>query len=181
MEEWRDVAGYEGLYQVSNEGRVRGLTRKASDGHKINGIVLKPKMQERYMRVALYDGSGKSGRKIVMVHRLVAAAFVANPENKPQVNHIDGNRLNNHADNLEWCTQSENNKHAWKIGLQPHDAMTNATRKKVAQIDNTGNVVKVWDSMSDAARALGLQVSNISHCCSGRITRTGGYKWRLES
>lgn len=177
MREWKDVQGYEGLYQVSDDGVVRSMPRKSASGRTLSGVILRQHTVDRYNRVTLYKG-GK--RHTYMVHRLVARAFCPNPENKPQVNHIDGNRFNNRAENLEWCTQAENNKHAWNTGLQPHDAMVKATRKSVLQIADNGEVVKVWDSMSDAARSLGLQVSNISHCCSGRISKTGGFKWILE-
>ena len=97
------------------------------------------------------------------------------------MNHIDGDKLNNAASNLEWCTQSENQEHAYKMGLNGPEKANEKTRKKVLQINEDGAVIKEWESMSDAARALGLQVSNISHCCNGRIKRTGGYKWSLDT
>lgn len=119
--------------------------------------------------------------KMVMVHRLVAQAFIGNPHKLPQVNHINGDRTDNSASNLEWCTASENQKHAIRTGLKDPEDTVKATRKKVLQLDMSGNVINEWRSLSDAARALGLQVSNISHCCKGRIGSTGGYKWRLVS
>lgn len=176
---WKDIRGYKGIYQVSNDGRVRTVE------HITNGRHVKPKELKvtilkcnRYARVRLY----KQGKyRDYMVHRLVANEFVPNPDNKPQVNHIDGNRGNNNANNLEWCTQAENNRHAIDIGLQNPSVMLTATRKKVLQLTLDGQVVREWRSMSEAARENRLEVSNISHCCKGRIKSTGGYRWRLAS
>lgn len=107
-ETWKDIAGYEGLYQVSNLGNVRrmnGPTRKTL-AININ--------RDGYETVHLSNGNGKR----FMVHRLVAQAFISNPGNKPQVNHIDGDKTNNSTKNLEWVTPSENVKHAFSIGLK---------------------------------------------------------------
>ena len=162
------VKGYEGNYEVSRLGEVRSIpTRK----------LLKPYLQGRYYRVKLYkDGFGK----MYMLHRVVADAFCENPFQKPFVNHIDGNRLNNSADNLEWCTASENEAHAHRIGLNSVEPMLKKTRKRVAQIDSAGHLVKIWGSMSEAARAVGVDVSGISFCCSGRLKTSGGFRWSLE-
>lgn len=107
-EEWRDIEGYEGLYQVSNLARVRSLQRQKTR-------IIKPEIiHTGYLRVTLYK-SGKT--KSHYVHILVAQAFIPNPENKKQVNHIDGNKQNNCIDNLVWVTPSENIIHAFKFGL----------------------------------------------------------------
>lgn len=176
---WRSVVGYEGLYEVSTDGRVRTVEH-ITNGHAImpTELAIKIYKSQRYARVRLYrDGKSKDH----MVHRLVAEAFIPNPDNKPQVNHIDGDRSNNRVENLEWCTASENQRHAYRAGLKDIENTITHTRKKVRQIDADGNVIKIWQSMSDAARGLGLQVSNISHCCKGKIGSTGGYKWELVS
>ena len=116
---WKDIKGYEGLYQVSNLGRVKSLERKVlrSDGTSlaISERILKLGKNARgYLSVQLCaNGIVKCFR----VYRLVAQAFIPNPDNKPQVNHIDGNKQNNRADNLEWATRSENMQHAYKTGL----------------------------------------------------------------
>lgn len=176
---WRSVVGYEGLYEVSTDGRVRTV-KHITNGHVIMPTELSIKIykSQRYARVRLYrDGKSKD----YVVHRLVAEAFIPNPDKKPQVNHIDGNRSNNRVENLEWCTASENQRHAYRTGLKDIEDTITHTRKKVRQIDADGNVIKTWRSMSDAARGLGLQVSNISHCCNGKIGSTGGYRWELVS
>lgn len=116
---WKDVPGYEGLYQVSNLGEVRSLPRYEKDKnnklYKRKGVILKQsKTTTGYWKVELC----KNGtRKSLKVHRLVALAFIVNTFNKPFINHKDGNPLNNIVDNLEWCTQSENIQHAHDTGL----------------------------------------------------------------
>lgn len=118
-EEWRDVSGYEGLYQVSNLGRVRSLDRWRKNGsgeYKQKGRILNQgDTTTGYKQIVL---NKDKKRKTLKVHRLVAIAFIPNPENKPNVNHIDGNPHNNKVENLEWCTQSENVQHAYDTGLK---------------------------------------------------------------
>jgi hypothetical protein len=110
-EEWRDIKGYEGKYQVSNLGNVKSLQYKRLGKERI----LIPYISNRgYYTVALSMNSKKAVRTI---HRLVAETFVENIEDLPMVNHIDGNKKNNRADNLEWCTQKHNIRHAWENGL----------------------------------------------------------------
>lgn len=119
MEMWKDIQGYEGHYQVSNLGRVKTLPRTTL---RTNGrsLPVREKIRKtqfsanKYVNVDLYNGKTI---KWVGVHRLVALAFIPNPKNKPQVNHLDGNPLNNNAENLEWCTASENHIHAYRTGL----------------------------------------------------------------
>lgn len=111
MEEiWKDVVGYEGLYQVSNLGRIKSFVK-----HTGNGNILKNfKNTDGYDLVIITNGIKRSTKT---VHRLMAIAFIPNPENKPQVNHIDANKKNNNLSNLEWVTRSENTLHAYKVGV----------------------------------------------------------------
>ena len=127
-----------------------------------------------YLRVKLYrDARGKS----IPIHRIVATSFISNTSNKSQVNHKDGNKRNNRVSNLEWVTQSENQIHAYKNGLNTTAYAVEATKKRVVQKTIDGKVVKIWNSLSDAGRATGVAVPNITHCCKGRINHAGGYKW----
>ncbi len=116
---WKDVEGYEGLYQVSNLGNVKSLKRKKWNGFNFiettEKILKTSKSYKGYLRTRLYK-DGKS--KCFPTHRIVAQAFIPNPNNKPQVNHIDGDKTNNKAENLEWCTNAENQQHAIKTKLR---------------------------------------------------------------
>lgn len=113
MEIWKDIKGYEGYYQISNYGDVKSVERNII-GRNRKEIILKGGFDGKYFFVILQKNCIKKHFKI---HRLVALNFIDNPLNKPEVNHIDGNKLNNHVNNLEWNTMSENQKHAFKIGL----------------------------------------------------------------
>ena len=124
-EEWRDIKGYEGLYQVSNLGRVKSLNYHREKREQ----VLKNKTtQDGYYETALCS-SAKF--KYIRTHRLVAMAFCENPYNKSEVNHINGNKKDNRASNLEWCSSSENQKHAYSLGLQRVSGGAILNRKKV--------------------------------------------------
>lgn len=116
---WKDIEGYKGYYQVSNCGRVKSLQRFKSCGK--GGFIQKERIMKQSLTTTGYkkvELSKDGKRKSMKVHRLVAMAFIDNPDNKPDVNHIDGNPLNNHLVNLEWCTESENINHAIRTGLK---------------------------------------------------------------
>lgn len=128
IETWKSIKGYEGIYEVSNQGKVRSLNRMnpCNAGEKrrsflqcLTGVTLKPTLcSSGYLGVSLKRGSKN---KTATIHSLVAKAFIPNPENFPQVNHIDGNKLNNVVVNLEWCSHSQNMKHAADNGLMAHN------------------------------------------------------------
>jgi len=143
MEEWRDVAGYEGFYQVSNTGKVRSVEHYDRFGRLYKQVELKPHASRNgYLMLHLKAG-GK--RKIALVHRLVACAFIPNPDNLSDVNHMDGNKANNNIDNLEWCTHSYNQCHAFANGL-------NHSSKKLG-VDVVRNDGVIYHSYRDAALA----------------------------
>lgn len=163
---WKDIPGYEGLYQASNLGRIRSLIRNKI---LIGGI------KNGYREVILCK-NGK--RKYMLVHRLIAQTFLENKKNKPQINHIDGNKHNNNVNNLEWCTRSENMKHAYKIGLQkPLYAKINPRAKKIKQYTIDNIFIKEYDGIKEASKINNLNPRDITKCCKGLRKQVGGFIW----
>ena len=161
---WKPVAGFDGKYEVSNCGRVRSIDHevKSLGGWRtVKGRVLKQRVEHGYCRVQL--SIDKSSHPHKQVHRLVAEAFVPNPENKPEVNHIDGCKTNNCSDNLEWVTSSENSIHALENGLQSHKSdeemqkMWEASSKPVIRDDG-----EWYASASKAAESIGAERSSVA-------------------
>lgn len=186
---WRDIKGYEGLYQVSNMGNVKSLSRKVkclnNKYRTINGKVLKiMQMNNGYLFVGLWKNN-KTERKLV--HRIVAETFIPNPENKPEVNHIDGDKHNNNVENLEWCTRSYNTLHSYTIGLR--EKQRNKIRqnnilnksKIVIQYDLQGNLIKEWESVSAIAKHYNYSQGAISNCCRHERNKAYGYKWEYKT
>lgn len=178
MEIWKPVKGYEELYEVSNQGRVRSLDRvivfKDSRKRKFYGKILKTKTVNNsgYQTIALHD-SGKS--KTFLVHRIVAETFLDNPLFLGEVNHIDQNKLNNKADNLEWCTHKENMNHGDEI-----ERGARKQRRKFRQLDLDGNLIKVWHGFKQMERETGLQRKSVYDCCVGKRESYMGFKWEYE-
>jgi len=187
MEEiWKDVPQYEGMYQVSTKGRVRSLdrtypTKKSKAFHK-KGKVMSPNINNSgYYYLCLCNGKKHWYAKL---HRIVAATFIPNPDNLPEVNHINGNKLDNSVENLEWCNHSDNHKHSYRIGLSKIEIAQRAKRKKVVQIDPiTGVVIKEWSSVIEAERFFNKtnpRPTNICRCVNGYNKIAYGYKWRYK-
>lgn len=189
---WKPVAGYEGLYEVSNMGRIRSTDRIRNSIQ--DGIVIRSHLKGKVMK-PFYNHSGyllidlfKNGvRKTFSVHRLVASAFVPNPYKKPCVNHLDETHDNNCADNLEWCTQKENMnygtapqriskkiKERWERG-----EMKRRPKRQVAKYSLDGKLLEVYPSYLEATRACGSTSngSAIINCIQGRHNTSYGYKW----
>lgn len=164
---FKDIKDYDGLYQISNCGRVKSLKRN---------IILKPSANNKgYLHVILYkNGNSKIGR----IHRLVAENFIPNPGNKPQINHIDGHKSNNNVNNLEWVTNSENQKHAFKMGLQTNKGNHNPRARKINQYNLNGELIKTWNSYYDITKELGINRSSIWRCCIGKYQKSHNYIWR---
>lgn len=186
QEEWRDIEGYEGLYQISNLGRCKSLARMDSNKHPVREKILGLYSTKDYYRYTLCSGNG--AKKTFMAHVLVARLFINNPENKPEVNHKDGNKLNNIWTNLEWVTRSENAIHAFANGLIKHGKSFLGRRgslhpnsKKVIQLSMDRTPIQTWDSLCLAAYGTGLSQSNITAVCKGRRNHTGGYIWEFKN
>lgn len=173
VEEWRESVGG---YQISNIGRVKRPGGIDSSGHQRNERILKPFLSSfGYFRVGLYINGTK--RKYA-VHRLVASAFCPGECDGLQVNHKDGNKQNNNADNLEWITARENQLHAFKLGLKRAKINNPSTSKRVAQYTKSGELVKIYPSSKEAERETGFLRSNICTICRKEKGTVYGYKWR---
>ena len=185
MEEWKDIKGFEGLYKVSNYGNIMSVERYVNTCHKDvmrlipNRLLVPHKTKTGYLKVWLYRNGKK---KKYSVHRLVAMAFIDNPENKPCVNHIDNNRENNNVNNLEWCTYKENSQWAEIQGRREFTKewreKISATRKTkpVIGIDDEGNEIffaKVRDVIKE-----GFDPKAIIRCCKGLQHKSKGYTWK---
>ena len=191
-EQWRDIAGYEGYYKISSCGRVMSVERIIQDRfgmkspYRIPQKILKPKRsQTGYLFVHLArDGRAKPHR----IHRLVAEAFIPNPDGLPTINHKDENKENNHVENLEWCSIAYNNSYGTRLqrtATQPHN-------HAVVMLDMNGKQLRRFQSVNEAARhfiAEGISVvskkvtaNNIRGVCSHRYGHhtAYGYRWEFE-
>lgn len=168
MEEiWKEIQGFEGLYQVSNFGRIYSCRFK-----KIKKLI----NNGRYFQTTL----SKNGIKIEpCVHILVAEAFIPNPNNLPEVNHKDENGFNNNVDNLEWCTHQYNCNYGTRNKRISNAQKNDPKRsKQVAQYSIDGNLVKVWQSLIEINRQLGYSHGNIGQCCNGKRKTAYSFLWK---
>ena len=183
MEIWKDIVGYEGLYQVSNFGNVISLekyidNKKGAIQYRPPKILKQYKNKFGYMRVYLTQNSIK---KMYAVHRLVATAFISNPDNKPCVNHIDNNRANNVVDNLEWCTYKENSQWAEiqgrRIFSEEWEQKISDTRKKKPVIGTDGMGNHIYFPTVRSVVTGGFDPKAVIKCCKGEQKMHKGYKW----
>lgn len=170
---WKDIKDYEGLYQISNYGSVKSLNHYASNGIKnilYKGKILKQNKHKKtgYMMVTLCKNNK---HKTIMIHRLVAEAFIKNPYNYPCVNHKDENKTNNNVDNLEWCTHKYNNNYGNN---------TKKLCKCVLQYDLQGNFIKEYYGANEASRHTGISCTNICKCCRGERRKTKGFIFKYK-
>ncbi len=174
---WKPIEGYEGLYEVSNLGRVRSLDRVVMQPNPHDGkmqpvtrrgtFIKQFKANSGYMCVMMSSGNRKYRNNFV--HRLVAGAFLPNPHNLPEVNHKDEDKTNNRVDNLEWCERMYNVYYGDRKKARP-----------VIQMDMQYNAIAEYPSTREAARALGLNPHSIASVCRGLFHQTGGYRWKYK-
>jgi hypothetical protein len=175
---FKDIKGYENIYQISNCGIVRRISY-SDKGNKSKyklPFYLKDRLdKDGYKKITLTINHNP---KQFFVHRLVAIAFIKNQLNKKEVNHIDGNKSNNKAENLEWVTQSENRQHCLKY-LNPK-LKNNKLSKKVLQFDLKGNLIKMYPSAKQAMRDTGFSQGHISEVCRGEMKTYKKFIWKYE-
>lgn len=167
MEEWKDIIGYEGYYQISSYGQVKNI--------KTNKILKGDLNNLGYRRVTLYSPI----KKRFFIHRLVALHFCKGYNENLVVNHIDGDKLNNIASNLEWVTHSENDKHAYKLNLRKLHPCT--FKHRILAFDkNTYQLVKIYENSIECSKDLKVSRVNIYNCCNGKQKTCCGFILEYE-
>ena len=179
---WKDIEGYENLYQVSSEGRIKNLNYFKTGKEK---ILKGGKYGSGYLKVKLFkDGKGKN----YAIHRLVAQAFIENPDNKPQIDHINTDKTDNRVENLRWVTNKENmnnpitrqncsknNYYKGKTGSKHHNSIP------IYQLTKEGDIIKKWECAATVAKELNISRIGIRRCCQGKAFTAGGYAWKNVS
>lgn len=179
-EEWKWIAGYEGRYEVSNFGRIRSYANGRWGNQSVSRKLRLKHYTNGYPCIVLYkDGTSKT----VSIHRLVAQAFIPNPDNLPEVNHKDGDKENNNVRNLEWMTCSQNSQHAIDTGLHRPSGIQKKAASEVCSIpvymyDTNGNLLRVFGSITEASEVTKADKSEIVKCCKGKAKTAKGYVWK---
>ena len=178
-EVWKDIEGFEGRYQISNLGNVKSLRYRGIDGWERN-LVPKTNNSGRLWVELIKDGT----RKCFLIHRLVGTAFIPNPLNLPQINHMDENPKNNVVDNLEWCTQEYNIQYYRERHptAQRERRSTGRYNRKIGmpilQKDYSGSILKKWDDVRVIVNEMGYNQWSITQCCDGKRHTAYGFKWQ---
>lgn len=185
---WKDIPNYEGIYKISNFGRIKSLSRLIRKSNK-NGniisknIILKPRIDKDGYLVSSLNKNGKYST--IKVHRIVAQSFIPNPDNKPNVNHKNGIKTDNRVSELEWNTISENQKHRYNSLKQNgvnkgRLGIKNKLSKKVIQYTLDLKYIRKWDCISDIERELGFRASGIVQTCKKKQSHCGGFIWMYD-
>jgi hypothetical protein len=167
---WKDIEGYEGIYQISNIGRVKSFPRR---GAYKTEYILNPQITKKgYCRVRLCNNSSK----MYMIHRLVAQAFIPNTDNLPFINHKDENKKNNNVDNLEWCTNLYNIHYGTSI-----ERMRKSLCKPIVQYSINGEKINDFPSAKAASDFINGFPNSITACCKGKLKTSRGYVWKYKT
>lgn len=175
---WVDIPNFEGLYACSKKGEIKSYDRitinKRGTAQSFKGRILKPKKTKQgYLAVVLVKDSNRYNLR---VNRIIATVYLANPENKPDVNHKDCNKINNSVNNLEWVTKEENMQHAELNGLvKRKSGFDNKRSKPIICFDLSGNILKEYGSKGDAARDLNISRGNITNVLRGKCQQESGF------
>lgn len=180
---WKEIPGYEGLYSVNELGDV--LSHPKRNGMKIaEEKILKHTIPKTGYHRVFFKVNKK--QKSTFVHRCVALAFIPNPNNYSQVNHLDGNKRNNNVNNLEWCNASQNQKHSYNVlGKKKSRAWlgkfgkNHCSSKKIIQLDLNNKFIKEFAGQHEAQRETGIHQANITKCVNGKRNQAGGFKWQF--
>lgn len=188
QEIWKDVKNYEGIYQISNLGRIKSLSRvfiqKNGIEKRIKERILKQvKDSKGYYFVGLHKNSQILQYR---VHRLIAEYFIPNEYNKPHINHKNGIKTDNQINNLEWCTVSENNQHAYTNNgrispMKNKKGILNKNSKPVFQYNKNGDYINEFNAIADASRITKIQQSDIAACCRGKLKSAGSFIWKFKN
>jgi hypothetical protein len=182
---WEPVKGYELLYEISNMGRVKILQKMVAYGRIQEEMIAKLRLdKDGYVT---FTASKNNVVKTLKVHRMVAIAFIPNPDSKPEVNHRFGIKIDNRATELEWSTTKENIVHNFKVlnrkrpnWMRGVVGKLNKQSRPVIQMDMSGKNIKEWESMNMVYPVLGIHAGSISACCRGLCHQSGGFKWKYK-
>ena len=172
-EEWKDIKDYEGLYQVSNWGKILSLNYRNTGKPRLMNTGTD---KDGYLVVYL----SKNGEdKLCKVHRLVAQTFIPNPDNLPQVNHKDEDKTNNRVENLEWKSPKDNSNHGTRTERVAKANANGIRSKPVLQFSLSGDLIREWPSIGECGRN-GFSKGNVWSCCNGKLPHYKGYIWRYK-
>lgn len=179
---WKPISGFEGLYEVSNHGDVRSLTRYIKHDYfmqKRKGMTIRQSTSKTgYKRVTLT----KNGKPHYFnVHRLVAQAFIPNPNNFSQVNHKNENKNDNRVGNLEWCTQAYNNAYGTRMKRVIEANKIAQASKPVCQYNDAGEIVHKWRSLREIERETKFSRKHVADCCKGKVKTAYGFTWKFDT
>lgn len=185
VEIWKDIKDYEGLYQISDRGNVKSLNYNKTGKEK---LLKKGKDDDGYLYVVLYFHGERKHHKI---HRLMCKCFLENIENKEQVNHKNGIKSDNAIENLEWCTHTENQRHAWNTGLKKaltgekhplynKHGIDHTSSKEIDRYTKDNVYIDTFINAKIASQILNINYSCISMCCNGKRNTAGGFIWKYK-